>query len=179
MHVALDLGAEKTNMDRTQYFTVALEIILACSVALNVYLYAQYQNAAPSSDEVAFRNEFANVLVTAPSYDFSPPITMYHALKIALESDGWNATSLQNMTVTVSLEYMQFTNSSDSTGFQIINKVTQPPQSYADVQANSTTTYRYIWDITVNRSQGFFIPPPGLYYVDAQTGDIIPHGPLF
>ena len=166
-------------MDKSQYFVIALEIILACSVALNVYLYAQYQSAAPSSDEVAFRNEFGSVLVVAPSYDFSPPTTMYHAFKIALESDGWNATSLQNMTIRVSLDYMEFTNSSTSTGYQTISTVTQPPQSYADFQVNSTTTYRYIWDIVVNQNQGISIPPPGLYYVDAQTGDIIPHGLLF
>jgi hypothetical protein len=103
---------------------------------------------------------------------------MYHALKIALESGGWNATSLENMTVTVSLNYMEFTNSSTSSGFQTLYEVTQPAQSYSDVQVNSTTTYRYIWGIEVNENRHITIPPYGLYYVDAQTGDIIPTGPL-
>jgi hypothetical protein len=159
------------------YAIIVLQII-AYSVALNVYFFTQYQTIVPSSDQVAFNSQFGSVLIVSPNYDFSPPITMYHALRIALESDDWNATSLQNMTVTVSLDYMEFTNSSTSSGFQVISTVTQPVRSYADVQVNSTTTYRYIWDIVVNRNQGISIPPIGLYYVDAQTGGIIPHGNL-
>jgi hypothetical protein len=166
-------------MNKSSYFVIALEIILACSIAANVYFYTQYESVKPSTDEIAFISEFENVLLVSPNYDFSPPITMYHALKIALESDGWNATSLENKTVTVSLDYMEFTNTSTSTGFQTVMTVTQPPQSYADVFVNSTATYRYIWDIEVNNNHGFFIPLLGLYYIDAQTGGIIPTGPLF
>ena len=104
---------------------------------------------------------------------------MYHALKIALDSDGWNATSLENMTVTVSLDYREFTNTSDSFGWQLISHVTQPAPSYADDQVNSTTTFRYVWDITVNPSQCVSFTPWGFFYVDAQTGAIIPHGPIY
>lgn len=170
---------DSLDMNKSSYFVIALEIILACSVALNVYLYAQYQSAAPNSAEASFNREFGNPVVVSPSLSFSPPITMYEALGIALKSDDWNATFLQNMTITISLEYMEFTNSSNSTGFQTIKQVIQPQPSYTDEQVNATTTFRYIWDIIINRSQGFFIPPPGLYYVDAQTGKIIPHGILF
>ena len=158
---------------------IALEIILACSIALNVFLYAQYQQAAPNTAQVDFNREFDNPIVVSPSLTFSPPISMYKALAIALKSDDWNATSLQNMTITISFEYMEFTNSSNSTGFQTIKQVTQPQPSYADEQVNVTTTFRYIWSIVINGNQGFSIPPPGLYYVDAQTGEIIPHGILF
>jgi len=166
-------------MNKASYFVIALEIILACSVALNVYFYAQYESTKPSRDALAFKSEFGNVLIVGPNYDFSPPITMYHALKIALESDDWNATSLENMTVAVSLDHMEFTNSSISSSIQTLYEVTQPAQNYSDVQANSTTTYRYIWSIEVNENQHYTIPPYGLYYIDAQTGEIIPTGPLF
>jgi hypothetical protein len=166
-------------MNKAAYFVIALEVILACSVALNVYFYTQYESAKPNNDEVAFNKEFGKVLIVSPNYDFSPPITMYHALKIALESGDWNATSIENMTVTVSLDYMEFTNSSTSSGYQTLYEVTQPAQNYSDVQVNSTTTYRYIWSVEVNENQHMTIPPYGLYYVDAQTGDIIPTGPLF
>jgi len=157
---------------------MALEIILACSIALNVYFYAQVQTPTPTAGETAFNRQFGTPVVVSPDLTFSPPIPMYKAMTIALNSDGWNASSLQNMTITVSLEYMEFTNTSDSSGFQMLKEVTLPQPSYADDQVNATTTFRYIWDITINRSSQGFIPP-WLYYVDAQTGDIIPHGILY
>jgi hypothetical protein len=83
------------------------------------------------------------------------------------------------MTVTVSLDYMQFFNSSTGSGSQTLHKVTQPAPSYSDVQVNSTTTYRYIWSISVNRSQGITFPPYGYYLVDVQTGSVVPHNPIF
>jgi hypothetical protein len=155
-----------------------LAIILACSIETNVYFYTQYQSNAPSNGETAFKSEFGNVFIVSPNYSFSPPITMYRALKIGLESDQWNATSLMNMTVTVAFDYMEFSNSSTFSGNQFMHEVTQPVKSYADVQVNSTTTYRYIWSISVTPDNGITIPPYGLYYVDAQTGQIIPHGIL-
>jgi len=144
-----------------------------------VYLYSQYQQSAPNHAQADFNLKFGNPVVVSPSLTFSPPISMYKALDTALKSDDWNATSLQHMTITISLEYMEFTNSSDSTGFQTIKQVTQPQPSFADKQVNATTTFRYIWSIIINRSQGMSIPPPGSYYIDAQTDEIIPHGILF
>ena len=166
-------------MNKSSYFVVALEIILACSIALNVYFYSQGQSVAPNSAQIAFAKEFGDAVVISPSLNFSPPTSMYKALGIALKSDGWNATSLVNMTITVSLDYREFTNTSDSFGFQLVRHVTQPEASYADEHVNDTTTFRYVWDITVNPSQGVSFPPWGFYYVDAQTGDIIPHGIIY
>lgn len=162
-------------MNKVQYFVFALEIILACSIAANVYFYSQYQSVKPSSTgQVAFTKEFGDVLVIGPNYSFSPPITMYRALTIALESDQWNASSLVNMTITISLNYMEFTNSSSQTGEQTISELTAPAQSYADLQVNSTVTYRYVWEIQVNRPSNFVLGYYGFYYVDAQTGILLP-----
>ncbi len=167
-------------MNKIRYIVIALAIMLACSVASNVYFFTQIQSGSPSAADAGFINEFGNVLIVSPNYSFSPPITMYHALKIALESDSWNATSLEKMVVTVSLQYMEFYNSSSSgIGSQTIYEVTSLPASFSDLQMNSTTTYRYVWEIQVSGTQFFSIPPPGFYLVDAQTGAILPHDPLF
>jgi len=165
-------------MNKTTYFIITLEIILACSVALNVFFYAHYQSVMPSLAEASFNREFGHPTIVSPNLSFSPPITMYQALKIALESDDWNATSLINETVTISLDYMRFTNSSNGQGFETLWDVTRSVSSYADQRVNSTMTYRYIWDIDVTNNQRFF-GLTGLYYVDAQTGEIVPHPPIY
>jgi hypothetical protein len=120
---------------------------------------------------------------------------MYHALKAALDSGGWNTASLENMTVSISLEYRDFWNNSiitknpyDNTtagpahGTEFLHSVTQPVKDYSAATINNatyTTTYRYIWDIVVKQNAGVTIPPPRLYWVDAATAEIIPTGPLF
>jgi hypothetical protein len=121
---------------------------------------------------------------------------MYRALKVALDSDNWNTTSLENMTVRVSLDYFKFTNTSSiikspydnttlgpSWGSEFLYPVTQPVKDYSAVtvsNATNTTTYRYIWSVTVDPASGFDIPPPGFYWVDAATAEIIPfQGHLF
>jgi len=39
-----------------------------------------------------------------------------------------------------------------------------------------TMWYRYVWVVTVHESgPGRSIPPPAYYYVDASSGEIIPH----
>jgi hypothetical protein len=39
-----------------------------------------------------------------------------------------------------------------------------------------TMWYRYVWLVSVEQSGNIqSIPPPGYYYVDASTGEVIPH----
>ena len=172
-------GKEREGVNRSATFVIILEVILAVSVCLNVLFYTEMQSNMPSSNQAQFNREFGYVAIVSRNYDFSPPISMYKALRLALESDGWKNTSLQNMTVTVSLDFVQFYNFSNGFGNGPITEVTQPQQSYADVQVNSTTVDRYIWDISIEKNGVQSMPPWSLYYVDAQTGDIIPTGPLF
>jgi hypothetical protein len=126
-----------------------------------------------------YNDEFGNVSVVSPSYNFSPPVSVYNALRTALESDGWTASSLSNMTVSASLEYREFwSDSSGGFGCVFLHDVTQPARDYSPVQVNDTT-YRYVWDIIVEPSVGVrYIPPSGLYWVDAATGEIVQHGIL-
>ena len=175
--------------------------ILAGGVVVSIFLkvvlyYQNYTINQQKNDFTAYYNEFGNVSLQSISYNFSPPVSMYRALKIALENGGWNTTSLENMTVKVSLGYYEFWNDStlvkspyDNTtlgpgqGTQLLNQVTHSVNDYSAVtvkNATYTTTYRYIWTITVEPSSGgFFIPPPGLYFVDAATAKIVPTGPLY
>jgi hypothetical protein len=137
-------------------------------------LQKQVNDPQNTTDFNSFFLEFGNVSVQSPSLNFSPPVDMYRALTIALESDNWNASSLSNMTVGASLEYWEFS----SNGACWLHDVTQPTEDYSPVQVNGTT-YRYIWDIVVEPSGNIKgIPPPGLYWVDAATGEIVPHGIL-
>jgi hypothetical protein len=175
---------------------IVLVSVLAISLFLNIALYNQNYNATQEKKDFnAYYQEFGNVSLQSISYNFSPPISMYRAIKIALDSDSWNSTSLENLTVTVSLEYRKFwndstitknpydnTTSGPSQGFEFLHSVTQPVKDYSAVtvqNATNSTTYRYRWDIVVKQNEGVTIPPPGLYWVDAATAEIIPTGHLF
>jgi hypothetical protein len=147
--------------------TVAIMIIA-------VVFFEFYVFQMTESYSTAYYNEFNNTPTTSYNYSFSPPVSMYRALLIALESGGWNATSLQNMTVNAELDYCAF----DKDGsFMQIHTVTSPPADWSPQQVNGTT-YRYVWTITVEQS-GFArsIPPPGLYWVDAATAELVT-GPI-
>src|SRR5208282_604325 len=173
-------------MDKGQLISILVAVI-AVSICLNVALYYQnYSVNQQKNDFTAYYNEFGNVSLQSISYNFSPPVSMYRALKIALENGGWNTTSLENMTVKVSLGYYEFTTENTtlgpSSGSEFLYSVTHPVNDYSAITVKNATysaTYRYIWTITVEPSSGgFFIPPPGLYWVDAATAEIIPTGLL-
>jgi hypothetical protein len=172
-----------TKMNKSAIFASALEIVLAASVCLNVFFYVQNQSLSTSDNGLAtFIQEFGNVpIMSYNNIEYSSPISMYHALQIALESDGWNATYLQNMTITVHLYYIEFFSNASSSGTQFLHDVTQPVENYSAVQVGDAT-YRYVWTISVvqNENSGIIIAPAnGFYYVDAQSGEIIPQGHLF
>jgi DNA-binding HxlR family transcriptional regulator len=53
-----------------------------------------------NSEAAAYYNEFGAVIpITNVNSSFAPPISMYQALLIGLEANGWNKTSLDGMTV--------------------------------------------------------------------------------
>jgi hypothetical protein len=82
------------------------------------------------------------------------------------------------MTIKVELDYCTFINSSEETGFDLLYPVTHSVMDWSPQQINNVT-YRYVWTIIVEYSgPSFSIPPPGYYYVDAATAELVPTGIL-
>jgi uncharacterized coiled-coil protein SlyX len=136
-------------------------------------LQKQLNDLLNATDANAYYNllfdEFGNVSFQNPNYNFSPPVSMYHALLIALESDGWTASSLDGRTVLALLQYDVFSKS----GFEMLHEVMQPVEDYSPVQVNDTT-YRYVWYISLffKGTRGGFI----FYYIDAATAEMVQRG---
>ncbi len=143
-----------------------------------------------NSDAVTYYNEFGVTPIANVNSSFAPPVSMYHALQIGLEADGWNKTSLQGMKVYISLmPWYSLTNSSgpytsNSTGNFYgsasidLKPMRTPPSNYSDVYSHGLI-YRYVWQIDLQKGAGITIPPWDLMLVDAATGEIVPHGPLY
>lgn len=127
-------------------------------------------------EAIAYYNEFGAIPNTNVNSSFSPPISMYHALQIGLEADGWNKTSLNGMLVGAYL--MNSETVTDPPTFNgngtsmLFGYVTSPPSDYSDVYGNGVI-YRYVWQIIVNNSTGIQIPPLGFSMIDAATGQIL------
>jgi hypothetical protein len=150
----------------------------------------------PKNYSVAYYDEFDKTPTTLYNYSFSPPVSMYQALFIALESGGWTAESLKNMTLYVELDYDAFFENLSTpsgwitlgngtfrtnppvTGSARLYPVTQPPVDWSPQQIDNIT-YRYIWTIAVGGPGSLrSIPPAGYYYVDAATPELVPTGIL-
>jgi hypothetical protein len=121
-----------------------------------------------------------------------PPITKLEAVAIALSSDNWNSSSLRGLEVSASLTYVRFFYAKNEAGFEYLHDVNEPVDDYSlraeynvtdpwgsNPLRKGTMWYRYVWVVTVHESvPGRSIPPPAYYYVDASSGEIIPH-PLY
>lgn len=185
-----------------QFPLKAVTCLLIALVALtSLFLYVN--STASINYEATYHNLYGVTPVAGGNYSFSPPISKYQAIDIALASDGWNQSSLENMTVHATLEKMVFyTNGSalldyadkenvtltgypsasdpsigTMTGFESLGEVTAPIDNYQP-QFYDQVTVRYIWSITVTQNGGSTIPPAGLSFVDASSGEIVPVGIL-
>jgi hypothetical protein len=110
---------------------------------------------------------------------FSPPVSKLQAIDIALEHGGWNSSNLREKVVTAGLWYMRFWAEDVSVVVvELPHEVEEPVSDYSPV-VEGNVTYRYVWHVVVEKAGPIKgIPPPGLYYVDAGTGEIvfsIPH----
>ena len=105
---------------------------------------------------------------------FRPPVSKLQAILISLEYGGWNNSNLRGMTVTASLEYMRFLATEGGSGGEVLHEVRELVSDYSPV-VEGDATYRYVWYVIVRRAgPAWSIPPPGLYIVDAATGEIVP-----
>jgi hypothetical protein len=109
----------------------------------------------------------------------SPPVSKLQAIDIAMEHGGWNSSNLRGKVVPAGLWYMRFWAEDVSVVVvEVPFEVEEPVSDYSPV-VEGDVTYRYVWHVVVEKAGPIKgIPPPGLYYVDAATGEIvfsIPH----
>ena len=158
--------------------TVCVMIIVVVFFEFFVFITPTQQSNDPYSQ--AYYDEFNNTPTPAYNYSFSPPISMYHALIIALQSGRWSASALNNKAISIELDYCAFLNSSTEIGFELLSPVTHSVADWSPRQVNDTT-YRYVWTIIVHNSgpakSGTSIGPTlsarGYYYVDAATAELV------
>ena len=119
----------------------------------------------------AYYNQFGKVTpITNVNSSFTPPISMYQALLIGLQADGWNKTSLQGFNVGIYLSLWD-----NSTLGPIPSN---PPTNYSYVNIDGIV-YHYVWNIVIQKNAYNRYPPWDFILVDASTGQILPNPPLY
>ena len=101
--------------------TIALIAILAFSVFLSLSLNS------PISQEAHFYIKFGVVPRSNFAYPFSPPVSMYRALQIGLESQDYDKISLIGMSVTADFVYAFTDTGAFVGGTGIVRQVATPP----------------------------------------------------
>lgn len=172
-----------------------LMALLIASSAVAVYEYNQIATLQSdfnringlNFDAMAYYNEFGLTPATNVNSSFAPPVSMYRALQIALQNDGWNKTSLNGMRVSAYLAKWQTATEPtqiDSATWEPITiditsrQLEAPPTDYSPVYSNGVV-YRYVWQIIVQGPNGTTIPPIGFSLIDVSTGHILPNPPLY
>jgi DNA-binding HxlR family transcriptional regulator len=176
----------KIGLKPVAFLLVAL-LITSSAIALLEYnqtstLQRQIARFSGNNFEaMAYYTEFGLIPATNVNSSYAPPVSMYRALQIALETEGWNKTSLNGMAVGAYLMKWQTINGPNyynDTGIISIDGSLSPPSDYSDVYSNGVI-YQYVWQITVENSSRPTIPPIGFSLVDAATGQILPNPPLY
>ncbi len=166
--------------------SLLLVALLIASSAIALYEYNQTTalmkefNQLNGNEAAAFYNVFGVIPTTNVNSAFSPPISMYQALLMALENEAWNKTSLTGLSVSAYLMKDETATNNTLPGTNIINSiipVTKPPANYSDVYRNGMI-YQYIWEIAVGNATGIR-HPLGFTVIDASTGQILPNPPIW
>jgi len=159
---------------------LVLVVALAVSVVANAAQFIANQQLSNTNlgEANIYYKEFGVIPSANVNSSFNPPISMYHALQIGLESEGWNRTSLEGMRVGISLVHGEILTNESQPWATIGGAVTSPPASYSAIY-DVNATYLYLWEITVEKAQGFTTPPSGFVLVDAASGEVIPNPPLY
>ena len=155
--------------------------LLIASSAISVYEYNQamiiqekfYRVNSLDLEAMAYYSEFGVIPTTNTNSSYSPPISIYKALQIALEAEGLNKTLINGMNVDASLTTIQ--TATNGTYCSMI-PLTNIPTDYSDVHGNDII-YQYAWEITVsNASRPSYMRD--FIFIDASTGQILPNPPL-
>ena len=162
-------------------------------VALSVSTWSLYSSNQILLTELSDQRSQIDALETnIQSYlrlfdsNITTPVSKIEAVAKSLSSDGWNSSTLKEMEVEASLSYVRFFKGENGDmGFASLRSVISPVSDYSPrVEYNVTAPgayppvkgmlwYRYVWTVVVHET-GLFrgIPPPGLYWVDASTGEL-------
>ncbi len=161
--------------------SLLLVALLIASSVIALYQYNQTTalqkefNQLNGNDAAAYYNEFGVIPTTSVNSSFSPPISVYKALIIALKAGGWNKTSLHGTVVTVYFVLYEQTEIGNSTRELSLSPITNPPADYSDVYGTGVI-YRYVWEIiTAENMTGYIIPNFGSSLIDASTGENLPN----
>ena len=139
--------------------------LLIASSAIAVYEYNQATNlqkevtnlngnyaASSFYNESAYYREFGVIPNTNVNSSFTPPISMYSALQIGLDSQGWNKTSLKGTFVIADLsnwELLTNNTAGNYPAYAAIGPVgPAPPENYSNTYGNGVV-YGYCWIIEV------------------------------
>jgi hypothetical protein len=173
---------------RLEVLTVGLICCVVISLIVNVVVLMDNQRLRRSYDELyrSYDELDQTYLSTVTPTKISPPISKLEAIYIALEYGGWNETMLKGMEITATLYYMKFdpgyieyrgAERICHGGVEALYQVTEPVSDYSPVRVEmwyGNVTYRYMWEVVVEQVGPFkSIPPPGLYCVDAATGEVV------
>jgi hypothetical protein len=115
---------------------LVLIIIAASFIAYFNMLQAQPQTTDTRDEQTkslenAYHALFGSTNIQTNNCTLNPPVPMYLAVIIGLKHGDWNATTLQNRTVHVSLQYCRLESYNLTSGgpyysFQVLNSVTEP-----------------------------------------------------
>ena len=145
-----------------------LILVLAISVLVNaVMLWKSIEmNSKYSELEQSYLGLFDD--------PFRSPISKLQSIHISLEHGGWNNLNMKDMIVTASLKHMRFWFGEGRFGGEVLYELKEPISDYSPVFEDNEA-YRYVWYVIVSEA-GFAksVPPPGMYLVDAATGEIVP-----
>ena len=157
---------------------------MVVSLIVNIIVLMENQELRRSYDE-SYQTYLSSFLI---NLSFSPPILKCKAIHIALEYGRWNEATLKGMEVTASLCYMKFDPGYIEYrggeyvchgGVEVLYEVTEPVSDYSPVCVEmwyGNVTYQYVWIVIVSQAgKDKSIPPPGLYYVDSATSEVIPY----
>jgi len=177
--------------------TILLVALLVTSTAIALYEYNQatrlqkevtdFNTAAYYNEASAYYNEFGVVPSTNVNSSFAPPVSMYRALQIGLDSQGWNKTTLKStMVYAYLMNWDMWTNNTAPAGITVgdanaIGLVNSPPESYSHTQSDGIV-YGYGWVIEVWNSTELSTADLGILgysLVDAISGQILPTSPVF
>jgi len=174
-------------MSRLEILVAGLVCGLVVSLGVNVFVLIElrelrlsYRELSQSYDELWQSYEKLREMLVG-----QPPISKSQAIDIALEYGGWNETMIKDMKVTAGLNYVMFQNTSYSRGYgiMILHDVTGYVSDYSPKETcfsrnhyfYECIAHRYVWIVVVQKKGFHTIPPPGYYYVDAATSEVLSH----